>query len=325
MCIKINILKMVFLISATMLFSCTKSNIIELPQELNNLNRIEHEVSFNITPLKLIYHKGKLITTNIYSKEDRFTVFGTQPFKQLYTFGSIGRSASEFLHTFSILSDNYMEVMNMHEIKCVDLQDSSAKVSSTKKIPTEALNNFGKMNDSTYFTSDKRTLNDDYELLLFCTKSNDIRKIGKRPKWGANNEVSTFSACYNKRLNRFALFYGAYPELKIMDSDGKNIRRFEIKVDKKADPINNLSVYFINAHSTDKYIYIYWVNRDMNNVNEMKDTNLLVFDWDGNIKRNYMLEGLHNFYTVSDDDKKLYTLAYKRDSIINEFDLPEIK
>lgn len=314
--------KGITLIIAIVFFSCTTDKEIEIPEELNNLNRIEHKVSFDVTPLKLIYHKGKLITTNIYSKMDRFTIFSVKPFEYLYSFGSVGRSNSEFLHTFSILSDNYMEVLDLYRIKYIDLKDSIANVSSIKNISIEALNNFGKINDSTYFTSNKRTPNDEHELSIFYTNSNDVKEIGERPKWGATNEIATFDARYNKRLNKFALFYDAYPEFKIMDVDGRNSKTFKIKVDEVTNPIDERSVYFINTYSTDKYIYVYWINKRMNKIDELKDNNLLVFDWEGNIKCNYKLSGIHNFYVVNDDDTKLYTLSVKRDTIINEFDLP---
>jgi hypothetical protein len=320
---------MIFVISCKKSESINKVEI-RLP-EAQSLKLERKIVDVNLyRPFRMFIHQHKMIVYDK-MKDSLFKVFDAQDLTYRYTFGSIGAGPDEFtfVSETTMNSSDYFEILDQHELCYYAVTDSAAfQVSSPKIVIHKSgpVNNLKKISDSIYIFSNN--ISDDTfekEFILYNINDRTDREFGDlmffEDEDGMKSqsiETQYFSLSKlitaNSKNNKFAAFYFGYPYFKIFSS---NILSGVYHVNDEIQHEENC-VYFSGLYSTDKYIYTFWIampeekiEADMENFKP----NLLIFDWDGNIVKNYKCNIPIVRFAVNDSNDKLYAVSANEDDI----------
>lgn len=124
-----------------------------------------------------------------------------------------------------------------------------------------------------------------------------------------NTKKLTFSSNYlTKKPNEelYASVFNYYDELLI--SDGKEIKFHETLFGNLLYDSNQTNIAFTAIASTDQNIYAIYYGKNVTELENPSQCNLLVFDWKGKLKENIALDHPLNFITVDQKNKILYGL-----------------
>lgn len=124
-----------------------------------------------------------------------------------------------------------------------------------------------------------------------------------------NTKKLTFSSNYlTKKPNEelYASVFNYYDELLI--TDGKEIKFHETLFGNLLYDANQTNIAFTAIASTDHNIYAVYYGKNVTELENPSQCNLLVFDWKGKLKENIALDHPLNFITVDQKNKILYGL-----------------
>jgi hypothetical protein len=122
------------------------------------------------------------------------------------------------------------------------------------------------------------------------------------------------SVTVNPKKNKFAAFYFKHPYFKIFSSETLyGVYHIDEEIQREEE-----CTYFAGAYSTDKFIYVMWIampeEKIAENLANFKP-DLLIFDWDGNIVKNYKFDVPVISFAVNNSNDKLYAVSLKEDDI----------
>ncbi|GAB2616864.1 BF3164 family lipoprotein [Belliella aquatica] len=124
-----------------------------------------------------------------------------------------------------------------------------------------------------------------------------------------NTKKLTFSSNYlTKKPNEelYASAFNYYDELLI--TDGKEIKYHETLFGNLLYDSNQTNIAFTAIASTNQNIYAIYYGKNVTELENPSQCNLLVFDWKGKLKENIALDHPLNFITVDQKNKILYGL-----------------
>ncbi|MFN3800057.1 BF3164 family lipoprotein [Belliella pelovolcani] len=124
-----------------------------------------------------------------------------------------------------------------------------------------------------------------------------------------NTKKLTFSSNYlTKKPNEelYASVFNYYDELLI--TDGKEIKFHETLFDNLLYDSDQTNIAFTAIASTDQNIYAVYYGKNVTELENPSQCNLLVFDWKGKLKENIALDHPLNFITVDQKNKIIYGL-----------------
>ena len=109
----------------------------------------------------------------------------------------------------------------------------------------------------------------------------------------------------------------------------RNENEFEIQIDTKGLVNENSRVYYNDIDVSDNYIYALYVNVNVNetlnemlNDDEVEESEIHVFDWDGNFLMRYILEGYYESFTIDERNNRFYAVnPYDISKNIYSFDI----
>jgi hypothetical protein len=313
--------------------SCKKSeNInkveIQLP-EAQSLKLERKIVNVNLyRPWGIFIHQHKMIVYDK-MKDSLFKVFDAQDLTYRYTFGSIGAGPDEFTFVSgtAMNSSDYFEVLDQHELCYYAVNDSAAiQVSSPKTVVHKSgpVNNLTKISDSIYlFENNTYSEKLEKEFILYNINDRTDREFGnvilfnedmKNQPYEVQSQLLSKSITANTKSSKFAVFYNLYPYFKIFSSETLT---GIYHVDEAIQHEENC-VYFAGLCSTDKYIYTFWIAMSEEKIVENMENfkpNILVFDWGGNIVKNYKCNVPIVRFAVNDSNDKLYAVSANEDDI----------
>ena len=318
---------------------------VNIPDPIQ-LSCIEHKSDVDLLMSAGIFtQKDKLIVFEP-TMTDMFKIFDLQSLKYLYSFGDVGRSNNEFsslLDFQSIISSEYLEVLDVNKIKFVEFTDSAASIVKSRSLPLAQLKNpinrLKKISDTTYYFDNFFEKDFQKEFLKYNFKTKDLTQFSKYPKWDNSDipEPEKFmiyskASTYNISQKKIASFYFNFPVMKIInETTGEVITETHLNLpDFSFSNINTKNIIFGGAHSSDNYIYAMWVNSSKEDIGASKGDFkpvIMVFDWSGNLITSYQLAHMAITFTVL-DDQSIYTPSFDFDEATNmvyEYKLPYIK
>jgi hypothetical protein len=173
------------------------------------------------------------------------------------------------------------------------------------------------LSDSIYlFDNGTQTGKFEKELILYNVNNKTDREIGdliffeagiknksiEEQSWSLVKSITA-----NATHNKFALFYNMYPVFKIFSS-GVLTNIFHID----NIPHREENVYFSEAYSTDKFLYVLWVAQPAKEIMENQENfkpGLLIFDWNGKLVKNYKFDFPIVVFAVNNNDDTLYAIS----------------
>lgn len=333
---------LLFLLIGTAFLSCQNKN--EQGQQIKitladpvPLTAVKKTVPVDLLrPSKLISHANKLIVFDDQT-DNLFKVFSLPDVNYQYSFGAIGQGPDDFLFIDkeAINDGTSLEIANRNELVYLNLADTGAlQVSRTGLLFVEdgLVNGLKKINDSVYI-SDNYTDDHKKALQRVNIRTNEKMEFGEVPHW--NKNMQTFiekkreyahAFCVNRKSGACAEFYYHYPTFRLFSNENKLIKTVTINVDKLSGDTNDKCMFFVEPCATDHAIYVMWINkskRAVENDLDMFKPNLLVFDWEGNLRGNYQLDQPIISFTVAGN--KLYAPSFLETNVIYAYDLPALE
>jgi len=263
-----------------------------------------------------------------------------------YHFGSKGQGPNEFLEPNSLqrigintLGANAPRSRSYCEFT-VPLKDEEVRID--KKVALEnyssyviktAFNQYialSMMGESMFNIADStgKTVNTFFE---YPYKNNDERER-------YDNKVRFFayqgSLAANPSKTRFAYSANNGDIIHFYDIENNNIRLIT-KVENEYPLYGNRNIPgqfgvmlnaeclkgYLGLYATDQFVYALFSGKEHNDPKCEEATTLRVFDWNGNLSKEYELDIPSLYLCVSDDDSKLWAIALDPDILLVYFDL----
>jgi hypothetical protein len=290
-------------------------------------------------PSKIFVHKDKLIVYDDV-RDNILKVFDVNNLEYKYSFGNYGLGPNEFIFTDkeAINSSTYFEILDRSKLYYYNVTDTGAfAIDKTLFVADESgpINNFKKLSDSEYlFNNNTYSGKFEKEFIVYDVSNNTAKKIGNIVFFDKNLKSEDIGSQYSalqktitthNRTHKFAAFYYLYPYFKLF-SDDKLCKIYHINNVKQKEMG---CIYFAEPYSTDKFIYVMWINKSKDNVmNDLEKYHpqLFIFDWDGNLMQNYLLDIPVITFAVNNDDSKLYAVSFNESDInsLYVYDLQQI-
>jgi hypothetical protein len=325
--------KILFLFYLISILSCDydkTSKIVEIQFSDAKIINMERKIVNTelYRPSKIFIYKDKLV---IYDDMNNslFKIFECNDLTYKYSFGSIGQGPNEFAFVVpeTMNSSTYFEILDRNKLCYFSITDTGAfQIASPKIVSHQSgpVNNLKKMSDSIYiFENGLGTDKFDKEFILYNINDRTNREFGNirffdNSVKAQNKEEQYFSLSKfmtaNPVNNKFAVFYDKYPYFKIFSSE---ILSGLYHIDSKIQH-TDFRHHFSRPFSTDKYIYVMWIEKSdeeiMANISDFNPL-ILIFDWNGNLIKNYRLNKPIIAFAVNDSNDKLYAVSLSEDDI----------
>ena len=304
-----------------------------------------------LVPSRIFIKENKLI---VFERDDTdmFKVFDFPSFRHLYSFGNRGRGPNEFVHLVTgsdiINTDTeFVEVFEQIKLNYVKFTDTLAYIHSSVPIPRfrQPINRFRKLNDSIYFYLNWLDGDDENQFTRFNLNTGERTYFAPFPDWdktvttpekkfGTYNQIISYDFTHKKIL----VFYFYFPVFSIFDFDGNAVNEIHIKNAPRTPKTNygeihldNKIFFWSQTLSLENYIFTLWMGGEsrgtIDDTFEDIKSEMLVFDWEGNIVGRYRFDRFISNFTVSEKTGKIYGLPYPGDEIIDviyAYDLPEM-
>ncbi|GHV65791.1 hypothetical protein FACS1894199_07460 [Bacteroidia bacterium] len=297
-----------------------------------------------LMPTKIWLYNDKIIVYD-QVREDFFKVFDRKNLEYKFSFGTYGQGPNEFISTDpeSINPSTYFEVLDLAfgrvKLYYYTVTDTGAfPMDQTLLVKHNyPMQSFKKISDSLYLL-DNNTSSEKFEnefILYDAPKQNIKEEFGDviffdetLKEKHADEQFSALlkSTTVNRFNDKFATFYYKYPYFKIFSAD-KSYNTYHIKNVEQNKPD---MMYFASSYSTEKFIYVLWLEKPKNEIFgdiENFRPQLLVFDWEGNLVRNYLMDIPAITFAVQEDDSKLYatTIAESDMNTLYVYDLHDLQ
>lgn len=221
---------------------------------------------------------------------------------------------------FDILDNGYIKHMRMmyNDLKV----ESKTLIKTTEKI----LPAFQILNDSMYvtmpeidiFESEARSPYAKSELVIYNNNSGFATPIGTFAPAIAQTKTKVGTKCIavNPQKQRFIVFYNFFKQYKIFDFSGKELQRTIIDnppsinyENYRGDNSHPNYTFYISCCSTPEYIYALCSNVRRNKSKAHHNSEIHLFDWDGNLLKVFKTDNSLSTFTVSEDGKHLYATS----------------
>ena len=291
-------------------------------------------------PTNMFITGNKLIVFQI-KKDPVFDIFQLPECQYLFSGGAKGNGPPDFppdIYTKSfIMSPNGFQVFFQGDKSLRNVvveqdklfRDNSNIDVDRLDINSYPVNGFLPINDSLFCYWSEFGSSTEYTMLN--TYTNKHFSFSNYPDWNnANIDKEKLPFLYIKNSiakpdgERFMSFYAFIKHIRLFSNKGELLK--EISVD--IEPFNTLIEddfdkrqisYFAYPQATDKYIYAFCKNT---NEKTRKNTELQVWDWNGNPIAKYQLDKELTYFTISEDFKKIYAVNYENEDVIYTYELP---
>ncbi|MDR1129952.1 MAG: TolB-like 6-bladed beta-propeller domain-containing protein [Prevotellaceae bacterium] len=323
-----------------LVISCNHGNINEIvPVIITEFPAVKKELKAKVisvppvimTPANLCISDDKLII--IYNKKDTVLDFFQLP-ECKYLFGAGIRGGgpddfspdydSRFLHfegnEFNIFSSDGLLKRFTVDYKSKRIYTNKSK---NQRLNTDHLgypvNRFNILNDTLCFCMSQIADNEGFELVMINTKTKRNLQFSPYPDWlGKVWLKDNIPFVYVKNMTshpsgtKFASFYAYFKRWRIYDYKTNLIREIHVEVPPYSKSVNeNTSermAYYGYSCSTAEYIYVECRNRKVSD-KPASDTEIQVWDWDGNPVAVYTLDKKISLFTISEKERKIYALT----------------
>jgi hypothetical protein len=330
-----------YLFALLLTVSCKQGNINEIKPTVINTFPVKKELKSTVitvppiilAPANMCVSEDKLII--IYQKKDTILDFFQLPeCEYLFSDGIRGGGPDDFPPDFDTRffqpEKNELEIITGYGLlKRFIIDYKNKKIVNIKgknrQINTEYLgyptNGFTILNDTLSFGFSQFIDNDGSEFVMINTETNKNLPFGTYPDWtdkmwAKEKETKPFLYLKNTATHpsgtKFAAFYGFFKRWRIYDNKTNPIRELWINVPPYSENINEdvferMVYYNTYPRATSEYIYAVCKNRTYSD-GSATDTELQVWDWNGNPVAVFTLDNKIDLFTISEKERKIYAL-----------------
>lgn len=198
------------------------------------------------------------------------------------------------------------------------------------------VNGFRILSDTMAFALRGLATDINFEFIRIDTRTNKNHPFSAFPDWTNEfwvNEIKSFVYIKNTVAHpagiKFASFYGFFKRWRIYDNETNMIRDIAVNIAPYSEKIKeNVSERIAYYHgypcATNKYVYALCKNREYAD-DSATETELQVWDWDGNPIAVFTLDQKIRLIAVSEKEKKIYALnsSEGHEDKIYVYDVPE--
>lgn len=267
-----------------------------------------------LRPAKLKADEEKLIVFDV-GNTDVFKVFSLPNLEYLYSFGNVGQGPGEltFVDKESLeYEKGILSVLDRQKFLTYSIKDSTAQLTNEQLIISEEtlFNQAKKLSPNSFIFTPNAFKKESTDIMEYNFEKGSIAEFGEKT---TAKEDSDFEKPYlftsmlnvNKKKERIVQFYYSKPEFKIYNFKGELLSKGIISNEVKKE---EGTLYFVEACTTEHYIYVLWINGNKKNIMRDIDSfspDVLVFDWEGNFVNRYRLGIPAITFAVTPDDKEL--------------------
>lgn len=270
-------------------------------------------------------------------EEQVFVTFHIPEMLCLGNMGNRGQGPNDFnlLDTRSFsATDEGFQVMEAgsNMLKDVILTDKGIQVRNSKQCFGQGYNSNGfyPLEDGKYLTLGQ--LDDEQEFAIYDTQKDSLFSVGYYPQWHELSKGEIPFVIYLKTcavhpsLNKVAVFYSKFKRMRIFDSSMNllhdvNVQQEPYRTNWTA-PEGKYPVYYIGKpYVTEQCIYALC---SLSNTEKQGNSELHVWDWNGNPIACYDLGRRISLFAVSEKVGKIYALDNAIEDEIYVYDLPVI-
>ncbi|WP_076497986.1 BF3164 family lipoprotein [Belliella pelovolcani] len=304
--------KLVISIVYFFISSCSESNIAKIVTEKSLENIISEDFLRNPSQMKATGN-GKMVII------DEFGIHGfikvlDQDWKVLHSLGKLGEGPDEFSSypSLSIGDDGQVYVFDgfRNKLFSLDLEEGSLLQEQFLIPESDIVEEIIAVSETEYIfqPGGYQTLFTKMAREVRGAKSSFSLSVKNAHFQGLDNTRKlTFSSNYLTKKpseERYAAVFNYYDELLI--TDGKQTKFHETLFGDLLYDADQTNIAFTAIASTDQNIYAVYYGKNVTELENPSQCNLLVFDWSGKLKENIALDHPLNFITIDEANGIMY-------------------
>ncbi len=294
-----------------------KIPLIEVKTDTVKMNEV-------LRPLSMYPFKEWLILINMDSDTGTpLFIYDTDSLKFCFTAGKSGRGPGEFFYInpyYFYKTDTSFLINTNHFLETeISVYKDSIKVGKSKVILDSPANNLLKINDSLFFFENKMK---QFEYSIYnANKKRNEKDFSDFPtskiSCQANDDRDNIyqkTCLYQKDKKSIVSFYLNIPLVRIYDDQYKLVKEIKLK-NIEESPLtmeefynDKGNLYFSCPYSTDSKIYVLFDNETLASTYQSSDSELQVWNWNGELEKRYHFACKFDIFTISDDGQTLYGL-----------------
>lgn len=336
--------KIIVAISATVMASCSVTvendydgGFDHITEPLHGTVQIRSEAIREpekvLIPLRLFISKNVLVLLND-NGESFYNIYTLPGLRFINTLGKRqnleGLHVSPYAESVRVYDEGF-EIFDNGSLKEILIHFDELEISETRRIagPTKDLLGFTPLDDSLYaiipepelFRPGSHSPFADSEILIVNDNNGHIIRVGEFPPSMRENGLETGVKIFavNGRSRRLAVFYHLQKQMKIVDFNGNVIRSVAVDI---APYLNYETmsfsnkwgdyVYYTDCYASDDYIYALCLNEVRNRYIAdvgKKNSEIHIFDWDGNLVEVIQCDRPLTCFTVSEKYGDIYAAS----------------
>lgn len=205
------------------------------------------------------------------------------------------------------------------------VENDSVSIESLKRLgfSSTPINGLRKLNENIYSTFTEFGQDGENEFqLVDINQDRVVKKYSKFPEYQKKLDASSKFMVYNKSVasnpknGMMASFYLYHPEFKIFNENGELLKHIKFGENSPFDftkHINENKVIFAEPYAGENFIYVLYISKPKSYVEENYDKyapKLIVFDWEGNLHKNYQLDAPITSFTIDEASNTFYGISF---------------
>lgn len=330
------------LVLVTICCSCAPTSdterIISEFKEEGALIAKEHIISEPILLPRYIGISGNYLYVYKEREENMFVLFRLSDLSYIMETGAKGQGPHDFnlvdTRSFTPTPDGFKVIeAGSGQLKDVIISETGLQVRNSKRIFPKGVpsNGFYPISDSLYLSLGR--MDGENEFTLIDTRTENVASIGAYPNWEGIMESDEFMPfiVFLKRCavhpsqNKFAAFYSKFKRFRIYDSSVELLHDVNVQTEPcftlfYEDP-EKWPVYYVGEpYATQNLIFALC---SYNKTNKEGNSELHVWDWEGNPIACYSLGHSISLMTIDEQRGRVIAMDVMQDSIFYVYDLPE--
>ena len=326
------------IILSIFIYSCSRKQaenklIITEQQQRGKLNaNIQKTQIPFLLPITMFLVEDKLLIHKL-NEDYLFDVYDVSECKYLYSSGVRGQGPNDFLQLYPRsfhVYGNEFKAMDHIFLKTVLVEDNQLIVKKSEMISIYRFaNGFYPLADSVYLTLGDAGETNEYA--LYDKRNVTLQKKGEYPKWISTNSDDPVQDFFTYIKNcvvhpdgkKFAAFYGRFKRWRIYDQFGEMIHDIDVQIPPYTPNIAEGSQFYIGQpQAIGNYIYVLCSNIERKQSDKFHDSELQIWDWDGNFIGRFSFDRKISMFVVSEKHNKIIALDQLIEDELYIYDLP---
>ncbi len=331
-----------FLLATLILSSCHSPSseiiITEFPEKVKLSAKTIKTKPIILAPKEMFIINDRLwIFQN--QKDTIFDVFHLPDGEYLYSTGTKGKGPNEFISPrFIQKMNNGFSILDNTEVRITEIADNGLlkTIESYRPFNIFPINGFVRLNDSLVcaFAYCATGMKGKYEYRM-ANRFTEKEKVFSLYPNLTSKEYEGDQRCQiyykylasNPQTSQIAAFYTYFKYIRFYNYDGSLEKEIHVNI----TPYESVNIenqeermmYYVKVVSTERFIYALCLNTQGDDDISMLE--IQVWDWNGTPIIQYALDRTFDTYTISEENKKLYTAFEENEDEIYMYDLVHLK